>query len=77
VRNLVQLGHFDIPGVSRTDKLRVLASYAAAIGLSGTARRRHLIRLAKMIERRRGRDRAIMRDASRPAIIAQEDTARS
>jgi serine/threonine protein kinase len=77
MRNLVQLGHFNIPGVSRTDKLRVLARYAAAIGLSGTAKRRHFVRLAKMIDRRRGRDRAIMRGASRPAIIAREDTARS
>jgi len=27
LRNLVQLGHFDLPGVSRTDKLRVFCTY--------------------------------------------------
>ena len=39
LRNLVQLGHFDLPGVSRTDKMRVFVSYAAATGLSKSASR--------------------------------------
>jgi serine/threonine protein kinase len=77
MRNLVQLGHFDIPGVSLTDKLRVFASYAAAIGLSGRGRSQALIRLTKMIERRRQRDRANKRGATQPAIIAQKGTVRS
>jgi serine/threonine protein kinase len=76
MRNLVQLGHFDLPGVSRTDKLRVFASYAAATGLSIPARRQALLRLAKMIARRRQRDRAIKRGAAQPAIIAEEGAAR-
>jgi serine/threonine-protein kinase RIO1 len=76
MRNLVQLGHFDILGVSRTDKLRVFASYGAAIGLSKRAGRQSLLRLTKMIERRRKRDRAIKRDATQPAIIAKEGAAR-
>lgn len=33
-RNLVQLGRFVVPGVSLTDRARVLASYACARGLS-------------------------------------------
>jgi len=76
MRNLVQLGHFDIPGVSLTDKLRVFASYAAATGLSTRARRQSLLRLAKMIAQRRKRDRAIKRGATQPAIIAEEGAAR-
>lgn len=76
MRNLVQLGHFDMPGVSRTDKLRVFASYAAARGFSKQASRRSLSRLAKMIERRRKRDRAIKRSATQPAIIGEGSAAR-
>ena len=71
MRNLVQLGHFDIPGVSRTDKLRVFASYATATGFSNKPRVNRFCRLAKMIERRRKRDRAIERGATQPAIIAR------
>jgi serine/threonine protein kinase len=76
MRNLVQLGHFDIPGVSRTDKLRVFASYTAATGLSKRTGRQALLRLAKMIAQRRKRDRAIKRGATQPAIIAEEGAAR-
>jgi len=77
MRNLVQLGHFDLPGVSRTDKLRCFASYSAAAGLSRRTWRQMLMRVAKMIERRRKRDRMIKRDVSQAAIVAQEGTARS
>lgn len=76
LRNLVQLGHFDLPGVSRSDKMRVFVSYAAAAGLSKAASRRSLVRLTKLIARRRKRDRAIKRDAPLPAIIAEGGTAR-
>jgi serine/threonine protein kinase len=76
LRNMVQLGHFDIPGVSRTDRLRVFASYAAANGLSKRAARQSLLRLTKMIARRRKRDRAIKRVTTQPAIIAGEGVAR-
>ncbi len=76
LRNLVQLGHFEIPGVSRTDKMRVFASYANRIGLSKRTRRRSMLRVAKMIERRRLRDRAIEPGTSQPAIIAKEGAAR-
>ncbi len=76
LRNLVQLGHFDIPGVSRTDRLRVFTGYAAARGLSKSASRQSLLRLIKMIERRRRRDRALKRVATQPAIIVEEGAAR-
>jgi len=39
-RNLVQLGRFVVPGVTLSDRARVLAAYAAARGLSRQARRR-------------------------------------
>jgi hypothetical protein len=76
MRNLVQLGHFDLPGISRSDKMRVFASYAAAMSFTPRAKRQSLRGLRKMIERRRTRDRAINRFASKPAIIAEEDAAR-
>jgi hypothetical protein len=38
-RNLVQLGRFVVPGLTLTDRVRVLAAYAAARGLSRDARR--------------------------------------
>jgi len=76
MRNLVQLGHFDISGVSRTDKLRVFASYAAEAGLSRSMSRRRLSRVTKMIERRRKRDRRVKHGAPQPAIIAKEDAVR-
>jgi len=76
MRNLVQLGHFDIPGISRTDKLRVFLSYAAVMGLAKQTRRRSLLKLLKMIEQRRRRDRAIKRGAPQPAIIAEGGVAR-
>ena len=76
LRNLVQLGHFDIPGVSRTDRLRVFTHYAAARGLAKSASRQSLVRLIKMIERRRRRDRSLKRAATQPAIIVEEGALR-
>jgi serine/threonine protein kinase len=76
IRNLVQLGHFDIPGVSRSDKMRVFAGYSAAMSLTGPIKRRMLRKLVKMIERRRSRDRALQHRATQPAIIAEQGVAR-
>ena len=57
-RNLVQLGRFVVPGVTVTDRMRVLAAYAAARGLSAPARRRLASWLmAKTIARRVAIDR--------------------
>ena len=54
LRNLVQLGRFGFPGLSRTDRMRVWSSYAAA---TAPARRRaELRRVSKMIAARIGRD---------------------
>lgn len=39
-RNLVQLGRFVVPGVTLSDRARVLAAYAKSRGLSRRARRR-------------------------------------
>jgi Lipopolysaccharide kinase (Kdo/WaaP) family len=39
-RNLVQLGRFVVPGVTLTDRARVLRAYARERGLSAAARRR-------------------------------------
>ncbi|HVN27147.1 MAG TPA: lipopolysaccharide kinase InaA family protein, partial [Candidatus Binataceae bacterium] len=76
LRNLMQLGHFDIPGVSRTDRLRVFAEYATAMEWSKPTRRKMLNRLTKMIARRRKRDRALRRGLAQPAIIAEQGVAR-
>lgn len=52
-RNLVQLGRFVVPGLSLTDRARVLGAYAAARGL-GAARRRRLARwVARKVTQRR------------------------
>jgi hypothetical protein len=51
LRNLVQLGRFDLPGVSRTDRLRVFKAYAAAA--SARDERAMLIRVLRMLEARR------------------------
>src|SRR5207247_1077493 len=57
-RNLVQLGRFVVPGLTLTDRARVLAAYAAGRGLSRRAQRR-LARwlIAKTMARRCAIDR--------------------
>jgi hypothetical protein len=54
LRNLVQLGRFDLPGVSNADRLRVFNAYAA--GLDRVHRRAMARRVARMLARRRRRD---------------------
>jgi hypothetical protein len=54
LRNLVQLGRFDLPGLSRTDRMRVLRGYAAS--LNGSSWRSLRRRAAAMLERRIRRD---------------------
>ena len=54
LRNLVQLGRFDLPGVTRTDRMRVLHGYASSFD---RRTRRALVRtVATMLERRTRRD---------------------
>lgn len=57
-RNLVQLGRFVVPGVTVTDRARVLAGYAAARGLARGARHRLAVWLVgKTVQRRCAIDR--------------------
>jgi hypothetical protein len=54
LRNFVQLGRFDLPGLSNADRLRVFNAYAAGLG---RARKREMARrVARMLARRRRRD---------------------
>jgi hypothetical protein len=53
-RNLVQLGRFDLPGLSATDRMRILAGYAAM--LERPDRRRLARRVNAMLSRRIRRD---------------------
>jgi len=54
LRNLVQLGRFDLPGLSRTDRMRVLRAYAG--GLTGAPWRSLRRRASALLERRTRRD---------------------
>lgn len=54
LRNLVQLGRFAMPGVTATDRMRVLCGYAAGSGRA--ARRATIRRTAAMLGRRIRRD---------------------
>jgi Lipopolysaccharide kinase (Kdo/WaaP) family len=54
LRNFVQLGRFDLPGLSNTDRLRVVNAYVGGLGrANGRAMAR---RVARMLAKRRTRD---------------------
>lgn len=55
-RNLVQLGRFAFPGLTRTDRMRLWSSYAAAT--APALGRRELRRVLKMLDARIARDGA-------------------
>ncbi len=55
MRNLVQLGHLNLPGVTNTDRMRVWCGYAAA--LSARRRRRERRRVVAMLLARIVHDR--------------------
>lgn len=55
MRNLVQLGHLDLGGVTNTDRMRVWCGYAAAF--SARRRRAGRRRVAAMLAARIGRER--------------------
>jgi hypothetical protein len=55
LRNLVQLGRFKLPGMTRTDRLRILFGYAVA--MKSRNARKLARRVAAMLERRLRRDR--------------------
>lgn len=54
LRNLVQLGRFDLPGLSQTDRLRVFRSYGA--GLAPRRYRAILRQTARMLAARRAKE---------------------
>ena len=54
LRNLVQLGRFSLPGLSRSDRLRVIHAYGAAMGSHDP--RRMIRRVSKLLEARLVRD---------------------
>jgi hypothetical protein len=68
LRNLVQLGHFDLPGITWSGRMRVWCGYARALG----APRRHLLRLIAMIKGRRAKDRRRMLSVS-GSIVARSE----
>jgi hypothetical protein len=63
MRNLVQLGHLELGGVTNTDRMRVWCGYAAAF----SARRRRAMRrrLAAMLAARIGQERKAAASAAR------------
>ncbi|MGH7906693.1 MAG: lipopolysaccharide kinase InaA family protein [Candidatus Binataceae bacterium] len=56
LRNLVQLGRFELNGVSRTDRMRLVCAWADALGLRN--RRKVMNSVLRMLQRRIGRDGA-------------------
>ena len=54
LRNLVQLGHFELPHISRTDRLRVLRAYTEM--MRPALRRAVIRRVATMLDRRINRE---------------------
>jgi hypothetical protein len=69
MRNLVQLGRFDIPGLSRTDRVRVLAAYADEMGLE---RRRALRLVSRMLQARLNRDQVRMDSKFASGAVMEE-----
>lgn len=57
LRNIVQLGHFALPHLSRTDRLRVLGGYSEM--MNPPARRALTRRVVAMLDRRIKRDRGL------------------
>lgn len=70
LRNFVQLGRFDLGGVTRADRMRVLRAYASALGLSNWRALRD--RAAVMLRERIDRDRS-KPDRRPPAGAVQSD----
>ena len=54
LRNFVQLGHFSLPALTRTDRMRVWCGYAEVYQSPG--RRSELRRLGRMIQKRLAKD---------------------
>ncbi len=77
MRNLVQLGRFDLAGLSRTDRVRTLAVYADAMHMD---RRRALRRVTRMLQARLRRDRTRNlpnRESSSPVAVGKRSVGES
>ena len=72
LRNLVQLGHFSLPGITRTDRMRVWCAYAKVYQRTGRQRRSEVRRLGRMIKKRLAKD---LRKTAAPAdrMVARGD----
>jgi hypothetical protein len=70
LRNIVQLGRFGFPGLSRTDRMRVWSSYAAA--MTAARARAELRRVIRMLEARIGRDGAMEMFCASPVAAREE-----
>jgi len=68
LRNFVQLGHFSLPGFTRTDRMRVWRGYAA--GRSNS--RSELKRVVRMIRNRVARDARKAQRSSKPIVAGGE-----
>jgi hypothetical protein len=64
LRNLVQLGRLELPGLTRADRVRVLRAYADAVVVRNPRRLKR--RAASMLARRLERDRQRARTSSNP-----------
>jgi tRNA A-37 threonylcarbamoyl transferase component Bud32 len=71
LRNLVQLGHSSLPGLTRTDRMRVWCAYAEVYHSTGR-RRSEVRRLGRMIQQRLAKD---LRKTAPPAdrMVARAD----
>jgi Lipopolysaccharide kinase (Kdo/WaaP) family len=72
LRNLVQLGRFDLPGLATTDRMRVWSAYARAMGVGDPRAERN--RIARMLRERVARDATSV--AAHPPMRAPQPHAR-
>lgn len=72
LRNLVQLGHFSLSGLTRTDQMRVWCTYAEVYLGTRRRRRSEVHRLRRMIQKRLAKD---LRKTAVPAdrMVARAD----
>lgn len=68
LRNFVQLGHFSLPGLTRSDRMRVWRGYAA----DRTNSRSELKRVVRMIRNRIARDARKAQDSAKPIVAGGE-----
>jgi hypothetical protein len=70
LRNLVQLGRFDLDFIGRTDRMRLFVEWAEALGIS--RRKEWLCRLLRMIRARVAHDRGLVHVAADGRVTIRE-----